>query len=41
MGSWVSVLKTVSIIQERPWETLSLETVKKQEILRYKCYSKF
>ena len=28
MGSWVSVLKTVSITQERPWENLSLETIK-------------
>ena len=31
MGSWVSVLKTVSIIQERPWETLSLETIKNRK----------
>ena len=41
MGSWVSVLKTVSIIQERPWETLSLETIKKQEILGFATWTDF
>ena len=31
MGSWVSVLKTVGIIQERPWENLNLETIKSRK----------